>query len=82
MHWAGYSRNLFWRKFSLAAGYVADGTFAVRTSVGMTGRVGMLQGFQPDSLLRILSAFLAFAGVTKLGPVRIRSFWAIEPYFR
>jgi hypothetical protein len=42
----------------------------------------MLQGFQPDSLLRILSALLAFAGVTKLGPVRIRSFWTIEPYFR
>ena len=28
MHWAGYTRNLFWRKFSLAAGYAADGTFA------------------------------------------------------
>ena len=28
----------------------------------------MFQGFQPDSLLRILSAFLAFAGVTTLDP--------------
>ena len=42
----------------------------------------VLQGFQPDSPLRILSTFPAFVGVTKLGPVRIRSFWTMEPYFR